>query len=1211
MNGTAAEFENMNWSSSRLFNGKGESIPGDSLGDFGTPDTKQSIVANSTIMTSRDTVVTSRDSVVTSRDSVVTSRDIKISSPLKKAELFPIPRTNLFVFNGKVETLQNVIDKLHSSSDSTVISSNHSKPDVRTSRDSINITRDIMTEKTLEAVAEKLETVPNNNITETFPIQVYEDSSEIPIRRSNGVVMSVEVTSRDYAMTSRDNLNILRKNLNLTRKSAMKPSENLNVSREIEMTPREIEMTSREIEMTSCDNLNTSRDKQDEQDSLTRFLDDLQIIPTDQEALQRTDSRSIAEGVRRSQSPGGAPPVAPKRNTSNGIVLTRHSSPSPDPIRRPPPPTRVFSPQASKKKIGFKPGGYSLAAGVKGARNISEAPLMHVSNIDHHERVSSYDSVESNTSNASLGGRSSDLSTPRSSSPSQFAGPISTKPITHTYNNKAPPKHSLHIDSSSRDVPSYNSKEVANMLRQSYTARTESTLDDNTLDFIKEFKDSKVIPINRLRDNEVINRLRDNENSTEVDSKIPENKNITIATPAPTTISTTPRDVITPSRDVRAARAEEPRAAKQDNMAKEPEVMRYCKAKYTFKAEGARELGFKKKDIIRIRREVDANWIEGELNEQVGIFPRNYVDILDPEPTQSPQDVETTFESKKSPPSPHSPPSPITDFTPSSMSYVPSYQRDIGSLPQLSRYQKNDESNKENRREMERKKEEKRKEEERKEQERKAEDRRQSSARRLAEEKQRVMEQRAADLRRKEEEKTLEEETNRREEQDRSKKEKLDAEKQRVREQRAAEQLIKEEERRIAEERRRRQEEDDDRRREEVEQQRIYEEQKRLEQEKIRKEEEKRLRREANERKRREEEERRKEELERKRKEGEEEMRRVQDRIRREEEARVRLEEDERKKAEEEERLWEEERLRKEEEDRKRRENEQRKRDEERRQRENDERKRQEERLRRLEEERIREEEVAREEEERLREEKRKREEERLQELERLHQQEMEEGRRLKEEAEERARVKEQNNINYRVSNSELGNDEDDDTFEVKAIYSFKSTEDGELTFKKGATITVTEVIDDNWYYGQLGAAQGIFPTSYAVKIEAPDLPPPPDLTAQRIEDCLEEYESPETVDQSRDSFLDDSGNLDNTDNLENSGIVDNRSAEDSDDFQDYELYVAQYSYQPLNDDELELQRGDIVEVIERCDDGWFVGTSQRTEKFGTFPGNYVLPSEE
>ena len=49
------------------------------------------------------------------------------------------------------------------------------------------------------------------------------------------------------------------------------------------MTSREIEMKSHEIEMKSRDNLNTSRDKQDEQESLTRFLDDLQIIPTDQE----------------------------------------------------------------------------------------------------------------------------------------------------------------------------------------------------------------------------------------------------------------------------------------------------------------------------------------------------------------------------------------------------------------------------------------------------------------------------------------------------------------------------------------------------------------------------------------------------------------------------------------------------------------------------------------------------------------------------------------------------------------------------------------------------------------------------------------------------------------------------------------------------------------------------------------------------------------
>ncbi|XP_030059319.1 sorbin and SH3 domain-containing protein 1 isoform X3 [Microcaecilia unicolor] len=50
------------------------------------------------------------------------------------------------------------------------------------------------------------------------------------------------------------------------------------------------------------------------------------------------------------------------------------------------------------------------------------------------------------------------------------------------------------------------------------------------------------------------------------------------------------------------------------------------------------------------------------------------------------------------------------------------------------------------------------------------------------------------------------------------------------------------------------------------------------------------------------------------------------------------------------------------------------------------------------------------------------------------------------------------------------------------------------------------------------------------------------------------------------------------------------------------------YNYVPRNADELELRIGDVVDVIEKCDDGWFVGTSRRTRSFGTFPGNYVKP---
>ncbi|XP_033617167.1 sorbin and SH3 domain-containing protein 1 isoform X23 [Fukomys damarensis] len=59
---------------------------------------------------------------------------------------------------------------------------------------------------------------------------------------------------------------------------------------------------------------------------------------------------------------------------------------------------------------------------------------------------------------------------------------------------------------------------------------------------------------------------------------------------------------------------------------------------------------------------------------------------------------------------------------------------------------------------------------------------------------------------------------------------------------------------------------------------------------------------------------------------------------------------------------------------------------------------------------------------------------------------------------------------------------------------------------------------------------------------------------------------------------------------------------------QDLFSYQALYSYTPQNDDELELRDGDIVDVMEKCDDGWFVGTSRRTRQFGTFPGNYVKP---
>ncbi|KFW82909.1 SH3 domain-containing RING finger protein 3, partial [Manacus vitellinus] len=54
--------------------------------------------------------------------------------------------------------------------------------------------------------------------------------------------------------------------------------------------------------------------------------------------------------------------------------------------------------------------------------------------------------------------------------------------------------------------------------------------------------------------------------------------------------------------------------------------------------------------------------------------------------------------------------------------------------------------------------------------------------------------------------------------------------------------------------------------------------------------------------------------------------------------------------------------------------------------------------------------------------------------------------------------------------------------------------------------------------------------------------------------------------------------------------------------------YLALYAYKPQKNDELELRKGEMYRVIEKCQDGWFKGTSLRSGMSGVFPGNYVTP---
>merc|ERR1711860_423602 len=61
-------------------------------------------------------------------------------------------------------------------------------------------------------------------------------------------------------------------------------------------------------------------------------------------------------------------------------------------------------------------------------------------------------------------------------------------------------------------------------------------------------------------------------------------------------------------------------------MKKKPMV----KALYDFVAENEGELGFNEGDEIDLINQVDENWFEGSLHGQVGFFPINYVEVVNP-----------------------------------------------------------------------------------------------------------------------------------------------------------------------------------------------------------------------------------------------------------------------------------------------------------------------------------------------------------------------------------------------------------------------------------------------------------------------------------------------------------------------------------------------------------------------------------------------------
>ncbi|XP_064924517.1 sorbin and SH3 domain-containing protein 1 isoform X19 [Columba livia] len=176
------------------------------------------------------------------------------------------------------------------------------------------------------------------------------------------------------------------------------------------------------------------------------------------------------------------------------------------------------------------------------------------------------------------------------------------------------------------------------------------------------------------------------------------------------------------------------------------------------------------------------------------------------------------------------------------------------------------------------------------------------------------------------------------------------------------------------------------------------------------------------------------------------------------------------------------------------------------------------------------------------------------------------------------------------------------------AKFNFNGDTQVEMSFRKGERITLIRRVDENWYEGRISGTnrQGIFPVTYVEVLKRPvvknaiDYPDPPmslspnrSMTASPQPSHHSLRAGPDLT-ESEKSYVQPQA--------QQQGASPDRSQTP----RDIVSYQALYSYTPQNDDELELRDGDIVDVMEKCDDGWFVGTSRRTRQFGTFPGNYV-----
>lgn len=161
-----------------------------------------------------------------------------------------------------------------------------------------------------------------------------------------------------------------------------------------------------------------------------------------------------------------------------------------------------------------------------------------------------------------------------------------------------------------------------------------------------------------------------------------------------------------------------------------------------------------------------------------------------------------------------------------------------------------------------------------------------------------------------------------------------------------------------------------------------------------------------------------------------------------------------------------------------------------------------------------------------------------------------------------------------------------------KVVYSYTQANEDELSLAVGNIIEILGEVEEGWWRGKLGDKIGVFPSNFVVPISSS-----PILANKRPNSMKKDnrilHSSREDLISSSPSNLDkDAPSLPPKPIREHCRVL--------------------FPYEPQNDDELELQVGEIITVISKDlpDKGWWRGEIRG--KVGVFPDNFVklLPPE-